>query len=252
MYGLNRLYILMIKQEISVAGRSLCYCVNFNRRRKTRSLIKILPDGGVLVDVPVSVNLLQIRHWVAGQAEWLLQRRDEINASTGFVRPLSYLEDEEHLFLGERYRLRPVGHRRHLRPQGIFLQSLHIHVVNMNPGSIKHRLWCWYREQALTVFQQRLAELSETVPWVDSVPELKLRKMRRRWGSCNSRGLVTLNTHLIKAPLAFIDYVILHELCHLRELNHSRRFYRLMDQVLPEWRKIKQQLDERAALIGNE
>ncbi len=242
----------MIKQEIIVAGRSLCYCVNFNRRRKTRSLIKILPDGGVLVDVPVSVNLLQIRHWVAEQAEWLLRRRDEIKTSAGFVCPLSYIEDEEHLFLGERYRLRPISHRHHLQPQGISAQSLHIHIANTDPDSIKHRLWRWYREQARTVFQQRLADLSETVPWVELVPELKLRKMRRRWGSCNSRGLVTLNTHLIKAPIEFIDYVILHELCHLRELNHSRRFYRLMDHVLPEWRSVKQRLDERADFIGNE
>ncbi len=242
----------MIEQEIIIAGRSLRYRVNFNRRRKTRSLIKILPDGGVLVDVPVSVNLRQIRHWVAEQAEWLLQRRDEINASTGFVRPLSYLEGEEHFFLGERYRLRPVDRRHGSRPQGIFSQSLYIHVADRHPDNIKQRLWCWYREQARVVFQQRLAELGETVPWVDSVPEMKLRKMRCRWGSCNSRGLVTLNTHLVKAPLAFIDYVILHELCHLRELNHSQRFYRLMDQVLPEWRKVKKQLDERAALIGNE
>jgi len=147
-----------------------------------------------MVDVPVSVNLLQIRHWVAEQAEWLLRRRDEIKASAGFVRPLSYLEDEEHLFLGERYRLRPISHRHHLRPQGISSQSLHIHIVNTDPDSVKQRLWRWYREQARTVFQQRLADLSETVPWVDLVPELKLRKMRRRWGSTSFATCVNLTT----------------------------------------------------------
>ncbi|NOZ37936.1 MAG: M48 family metallopeptidase [Gammaproteobacteria bacterium] len=241
----------MVDQEIIVEGRSLSYRVNFNRRRKTRSLIRILPDGGVLVDVPASVSLLQIRRWVVERAEWLLQRRDEIEEGTGFVRPLSYLEDEEHLFLGKRYRLRPFNSRYHRHPQGISAQSLYIHAGNTNPDSVKHRLWGWYREQARAVFQQRLADLSKTVPWVDFVPELKLRKMRRRWGSCNSR-VVTLNTHLIKAPVEFIDYVILHELCHLRELNHSCRFYRLMDHVLPEWRKVKQRLDERADFISNE
>jgi len=242
----------VLEQEIIVAGRSLCYRVKFNRRRKTRSLIRILPDGAVLVDVPVTVNLRQVRRWVAEQGEWLLRRRDEIEAAAGFVQPLAYRDGEAHLFLGEHYRLRPVTCRPAPQPQGIATQSLYIHTADTDPGSIKHRLWCWYRRQAQALFQQRLAELSAGVPWVDHVPELKLRKMRRRWGSCNARGLVTLNTHLIKAPLAFIDYVILHELCHLRELNHSRSFYRLMDAVLPEWRGVKQRLDEKADFISNE
>jgi len=241
----------VIEQQIIVAGRPLCYRVNFNRRRKTRSLIRILPDGGVLVDVPLSTNLLQIQAWVAEQAEWLIRRRDEIEATAGFVRPLTYADGEAHLFLGEEYRLMTLT-RPAARPQGIADQRLYIHSADRDPDSIKRRLWCWYRGQARALFRQRLVTLCDAVPWVDRVPELRLRKMRRRWGSCDARGLVTLNTHLVKAPLACIDYVILHELCHLRELNHSPRFYRLMDAVLPHWRGVRQRLDERADFISNE
>ncbi len=242
----------MLEQEIIVAGRTLCYRVNFNRRRKTRSLIRILPDGTVLVDVPAAVSLLQVRRWVAEQAEWLLRRRDEIEAGAGFVRPLAYRDGEAHLFLGEHYRLSLLPRRPAGRAQGIVAQSLCLHADSTDPGHVRQRLWRWYRGQGQTLFRQRLAELSAGVPWVARPPELKLRKMRLRWGSCNERGVVTLNTHLIKAPRDCIDYVILHELCHLRELNHSRRFYRLMDAVLPEWRGIKQRLDERADFIANE
>lgn len=242
----------MLEQEIIVAGRSLCYRVKFNRRRKTRSLIRILPDGAVLVDVPVTVNLRQVRRWVAEQGEWLLRRRDEIEAAAGFVQPLAYRDGEAHLFLGEHYRLSLLTGRPVSQSQGIAARSLYIHSAETDTERIKRRLWRWYRDQAQTLFRQRLAELSAGVPWVDQVPALKLRKMRRRWGSCNARGIVTLNTHLIKAPWECIDYVILHELCHLRELNHSRRFYRLMDTVLPQWREVKQRLDERADFISNE
>jgi hypothetical protein len=70
--------------------------------------------------------------------------------------------------------------------------------------------------------------------------------MRTQWGNCSSTGQLTLNVHLIKAPLECIDYVILHELCHIAEHNHSERFYRLMNDVLPGWELIKSRLDRLA------
>ena len=221
----------MVEQEVLFKGQIVPYRVNFNRRRKTRSVIKIHPDGCVLVDVPVTANLLQIRRWVSERAEWLLRRRSEIEDGRGFVRPLSYAEDGQHLFLGKAYSLKLVESKQLAHRQGVSGQSLTIHAVRTDPDSVKVRLWRWYREQAHSVFQQRLSDLSETVPWVDSVPELKLRKMRRRWGSCTSRGLVTLNTHLIKAPVEMIDYVILHELCHTIEKNHGKDFWKLFPEA---------------------
>ena len=75
------------------------------------------------------------------------------------------------------------------------------------------------------------------------MPDIKLRKMKRQWGNCSLKGIITLNTALIKAPEICIDYVILHELCHFAEHNHSPRFYRLLTQVMPDWKIIKAQLD---------
>ena len=76
--------------------------------------------------------------------------------------------------------------------------------------------------------------------------------MQTQWGSCSPAGRITLNPHLVKAPRDCIDYVILHELCHLAEHNHSERFYRLMQQVMPQWGKIKQRLDGMAASLLND
>ncbi len=242
----------LIEQEIVVEGRALAYRVNFNKRRKARSVIKIHPDGVIWVDVPVTSNLLQIRRWVSEQADWLIQRRSEMEGSQGFVAPLSYADGERHLFLGETYRLSLLDSKPFKYPQGLSEATLYIHASSRDPQQIKARLWRWYREQAQQVFLQRLTDLSAGVPWVDAPPPLKQRKMRRRWGSCSSQGLITLNTHLIKASPEYIDYVIIHELCHLREHNHSRRFYQLMDQILPSWRDMKQKLDAVSALISNE
>ena len=82
-------------------------------------------------------------------------------------------------------------------------------------------------------------------------PPLHTLSMQTQWGSCSPNGRITLNPHLVKAPRECIDYVILHELCHIAEHNHSERFYRLMNQVMPKWERTKQRLDCMASQIFN-
>lgn len=102
----------------------------------------------------------------------------------------------------------------------------------------------WYRTRALIVFAERLGRVLRSTPQFRALePKLRLRRMRRRWGSCSRNGTITLNLELIKAPTSCVDYVILHELCHLIEASHSRRFYELLSQVSPEWEKLRERLN---------
>ena len=82
-------------------------------------------------------------------------------------------------------------------------------------------------------------------------PPLRLLSMRTQWGSCSPKGEVLLNPHLVKAPRACIEYVVAHELCHLKEHNHSERFYRLLGTVLTDWATRKSKLDDLAELLLN-
>jgi len=74
-------------------------------------------------------------------------------------------------------------------------------------------------------------------------PDLTIRQMQRRWGSCTPEGKIILNLRLIQVPKLYIDYVIMHELCHLKEHNHSHRFYALLDRVMPDWRTKREDLN---------
>ena len=76
--------------------------------------------------------------------------------------------------------------------------------------------------------------------------------MRRQWGSCSPTGTLLLNLHLVKAPARCIDYVLFHELCHLREHNHSKAFYTLLERFLPDWETVKDKLDNMAEVLLNE
>ena len=93
------------------------------------------------------------------------------------------------------------------------------------------------------VFAKRLGMVLEQALWVESRPSFRILTMQTQWGSCSPRGQLTLNPHLVKAPNACIDYVIVHELCHLAEHNHSKRFYMLLGQVMPDWERVKMRLD---------
>jgi hypothetical protein len=74
-------------------------------------------------------------------------------------------------------------------------------------------------------------------------PDIIVRAMSTRWGSCSANGRITLNVKLVKVPRLYIDYVIFHELCHLAEPNHTPRFYELLDRVLPDWRERREKLN---------
>lgn len=104
----------------------------------------------------------------------------------------------------------------------------------------------WYKARAREVFARKLSAMLKQALWVSDSPPLRILTMQTQWGSCSPNGRVTLNPNLVKAPRECIDYVILHELCHLAEHNHSERFYQLMGQVMPEWEKTKKRLNRMA------
>jgi predicted metal-dependent hydrolase len=114
------------------------------------------------------------------------------------------------------------------------------------PENVRNLLIRWYRRQAQQQFESRLASFAGLAPWTDGeLPAMRLRLMKRTWGSCSSKGIITLNPHLVKAPADCIDYVIAHEICHLREHNHGRAFYALQEQLFPDWRDFKAHLKQK-------
>lgn len=122
-------------------------------------------------------------------------------------------------------------------------------VRERNVERIKSLLEGWYKEKAKEVFKSRLEAIMAQAIWVEKAPELRILTMQTQWGSCPPNGRITLNPLLVKTPRECIDYVILHELCHIAEHNHSERFYRLLSQVMPKWEKTKSKLDGMAQKV---
>ena len=114
----------------------------------------------------------------------------------------------------------------------------------------KNLLNNWLNEQCNIIFNEAMQKVHQKfIPYGVDYPQLKLRNMTSRWGSClPNKGFITLNKRLIKAPKNCIEYVVYHEFCHFVHPNHSKQFYSLLQVMLPDWRESKRLLEKSVIL----
>ena len=209
-------------------------------RRKTME-IAVHPDGSVVVKAPENAAVEQIEKKLGKRARWVIKQRLYFKQFQPRTPPRCYVNGETHLYLGRQYRLRATKGKEN----SVRLSSGYFHVTTRSkptPEKIKRLLDLWYLEKACIQFADSLSRCHRKFT-EDPYPQLSVRKMRRRWGSLSLRGRLTLNVDLIRAPKECIDYVITHELCHFKHHNHGPRFYRLLDSIMPDWKKVKHRLE---------
>ncbi len=228
---------------LKLESQNLNYQIIRNNKRRRRLSLLLNSDGCLEVRAPIKSCNNYIHKWLITDClPWIEQQlikfKDKLNK---YPLPI-YQNDSKHYYLGKYYNLKIDFHASN--NVKICIDENKINMLLEHDDFIERSLIYWYRKQAKIIFSQRLFILLELTPWVTKIPLLKIRSMKSRWGSCSSIGNINLNLHLIKAPLACIDYVILHELCHIAEFNHSDRFYQLMVQVCPLWQQQEKQLRE--------
>lgn len=216
-------------------------------QESNRITIKVKPDCQVIVFAPPSATHDEIIVAVNKRAKWVYNKLRIFRAQQEYITPRQYISGESHYYLGKKYLLKVIDDSK-TKPEVKLVRGQLQIIAARNIEHRRQLLSDWYKQKAFEVFSKRLDQLLLTASWIKEPPSINLRAMRSRWGSCAVNGKITLNTHLIKAPIACIDYVILHELCHHSEHNHSAKFYRLLNQVSPNWKQVKQYLDKAANL----
>jgi len=225
----------------------LCYLPS---QKKAAIKVHVHPNGMVQVDAPESAELPEIKSAVQRRARWILKHLDDIEERNRHVLPREWVSGESMFYLGRRYVLKVIDDPRQRKMSCKLIGGqLHVRGRELNAEQIQKAVRQWYRERAQDVFQRRLKVMAEALPWTKTIPPWRMMEMQTQWGSCSPEGSLLLNPHLVKAPTRAIDYVLLHEICHLVEHNHSPRFYGLLDRFMPEWRSVKEQLDGRAELF---
>ncbi len=210
--------------------------------RKTLA-IGVLPDGTLELTAPLDADESSILAKVGKRAKWIERQRRAFAEMNATRTPRRYVSGATHRYLGRQYRLKII---RGPVPS-VRLRGAYFHVASPigTPDEVRGQLDEWFRDKARSQFQRRL---ESWVPWCRRhhlpEPRLSLRRMRKRWGSAGTDGRIALNPELIHAPSACIEYVIVHELCHLRHPNHNRAFFEMLDAVLPDWRQRKDRLEK--------
>lgn len=212
-----------------------------HRPRITRCIHLELAEHGTLqVVAPRRMSQRVIQATMQGWAGYVARFLASARAQQRDIPVLGYVSGEKHLFMGQTYPLdiRVSAGKR----ASVELADGHIRIVSpgSDPKSIRARLTDWYRGRAGQHFSGRMAAFSQAATWTGGKsPVTRLRLMKRTWGTCSAQGVITLNPHLVKAPPECIDYVIAHEICHLKEHNHGKAFYALQEQLYPGWREAK-------------
>lgn len=215
----------------------------------SRVAIHVEPDGRVEVDAPPATPLADVLAAVRKRSRWISQHVAAAKARMAHVLPREYVSGESIHYLGKRYRLKVVvepASAAEAKLRGAFVV---VNVPRHDVTLIRASVDAWYRERAREVFAARLRVVAEPLRWVRQLPLFRLQFMTRQWGSCSPSGRLTLNPWLVAAPREAIDYVLLHELCHLKHHNHSRAFYQALARHLPNWERIKLRLDEQAEIF---
>ena len=204
--------------------------------------IAVHPDKSVVVKAPQTSTLEAIEKKIKKRARWIRRQIAYFNQFDPRMPDRKYVGGESHLYLGRKYRLKTevADKDKMLLKNGYFC----IEVTSNKPDHIRQLMDAWYRKRAKMYLSKIFDDCWEGFKKDDLIkPYLKLQKMDKRWGSLSGKGQLTLNVNLIQTPKESIEYVVIHELCHLIHHDHGTGFYKLLDRTMPDWMKRKHKLE---------
>jgi len=228
------------QDSIAWGATEIPYRYTFSRRATLA--ISVHPDLSVTVRAPHETSIETIRQFVHRRGGWISKVWRDFEQYLPKQPERRYISGETHRYLGRQYRLKiEQGDADSVKcSRGYLWVSTKI---EPSPEHAKALLEEWYRNHARVVFHERLQACYQRVQREGiSFPDMLIRKMVSRWGSCSSNGRITLNLALIKAPKECIDYVIIHELCHFKVKHHGPKFWKLLHRLMPDFEERRKKL----------
>ena len=208
--------------------------------RKTLG-ITVTPEMEVLVKAPENTPYERVEEKVRKRVPWIIKQQSFFLSFHPKTPPRRFISGETHLYMGCQYRLNvTIGKNETVKYRGGFIE-----VIAKTKERVKALVNDWYRRHAKRKFSDIAGPLIDRFKKYGVEPSgLYIQEMPKRWGSCTPKGKIILNPELIKAPRACIEYVIIHELCHLIHHDHTRKFFDLQTREMPDWIKWKDRLEK--------
>jgi len=214
------------------------------KRIKNIYLRVCLPQGRVAISAPMRMSLETIRLFSISKLGWIRKQQEKLKHQTREM-PKEYIDHEPHDYLGRKYELKIVETKG--ASEVILKQdTLELHIRKKTSVIQKKQVMQgWYKQQLKLFVSQYVLKLEKIMNV--TVAEVCVRTMKTRWGTCNVKAKrIWLNTELAKKSIESIEYIITHEMVHLLEPSHNKKFKVYMDTFLPQWRVLKQALNQSA------
>jgi predicted metal-dependent hydrolase len=224
------------QRNIHLSGKEISYTLKRSGYR--RSIGLRIDDRGLTVNAPLRASEKWLHSVLLDKADWVVKHLDNWQAKK--APPIFWAEGARIPFRGEQFLLTLTPKLRGAKP-ALHGEVLHVPAgLDAESADIEKAVTQWYREEALRVF----IECAEYfAPMLQVAPSaIKLSSATTQWGSCTVHGVVRLNWQLVKMPLHLIDYVVVHELAHLREMNHSPAFWKVVESACPDYRQCRIEL----------
>jgi predicted metal-dependent hydrolase len=209
-------------------------------RKKTISFI--IKNDILQVITPQTFSDNEIELLIHKKSKWI---KNKLNANKLKAKIVSknFETDEKFLFLGKNYNLKFISHSKDL----VKLQADEIHAfINTKKFSDliyrKKIVQHWFKDKALLFLTDMTMEFAQEINLNPGL--VKIRSYKNRWGSCNSKGVITYNWKLVMAPESIIKYVVVHELCHRKHFNHSNNFWNEVSKYIPDYKNKKEWLNQ--------
>ncbi|MBI5006312.1 MAG: M48 family metallopeptidase [Nitrosomonadales bacterium] len=224
------------QRNILLSGKDITYTLKRSGYR--RSIGLRIDDRGLTVNAPLRASEQWLHNVLLDKAAWVVDKLDDWQTRKA---PSICWEDGARIpFRGEEFTLLLTPKRRGAAAQ-LHGEVLHVPVgAEAEAAAIEKAVTHWYRSEALQVFRECAEHFALQMNVVPR--EIKLSTARTQWGSCTAQGVVRLNWQLVKMPLHLIDYVVVHELAHLVEMNHSPAFWKVVESACPEYKRCRAEL----------
>lgn len=227
-----------MSSSIQFGSKIIEYQLTYSARKTLG--ITVNPDLTILVKAPLDSPIEKIEEKLIKRAPWIIRQLSHFLSFYPKSLPKKYVSGETHLYLGRQYRLKIEEAKKN----SVWLKGKYIFVDISKKASVEKLLKDWYLENARNKFKLYAEPLIEKFKKYNVEPtDMVLLEMPTRWGSCTPKGKIILNPGLIKAPKGCIEYVIVHELCHLVYHDHTQKFLDLQTKEMPDWEKWKLKLE---------
>ena len=226
--------------SIQYGNRNINYEIKKGNRIKTVA-IHINPIGSVTVLSPKSLDLESIQKILYKRGKWIIEKQEQVKKNTDAISVKQFVSGESFPYLGRYYRLKVMQLNGETEDKCRLVGGRLVVEINGKANSkydksaIKKALMNWYLQHAEDKIGERVIRIAQLVG--KGPVSIKIKNQDKRWGSCSKSGIIRFNWKVIMAPISIMDYVIVHELCHLIHPHHSPQFWRRVQSVIPDYRR---------------